>query len=55
MYHELTHDVLNKEDLNDSPENKGNLMYPSINLYEGIAMDEFINSYQNAFQEYSNQ
>ena len=52
MYHELTHDVLNKDDLSDISENKGSLMYPSIDNYENKSMDEFIESYQKAFEDY---
>jgi hypothetical protein len=52
MYHELSHDVLNLVDLEGLIENKGQLMYPSIDSYERLTMDEFIDSYQKVFEEY---
>lgn len=50
MYHELSHDVLNLEDLEAKTINKGKLMYPEISNYENINMDEFIESFDNLFE-----
>ena len=51
MYHELSHDVLNLDDLDDSPSNEGKLMYPAISSYELITMDDFIDSFHALFEE----
>lgn len=51
MYHELAHDILNLKDLEESKNNYGKLMYPSISNYNKISMDDFINSYQTLFEE----
>jgi hypothetical protein len=48
MYHELSHDVLNLEDL---PKNEGKLMFPSIATYESKTMDDFIESSHVFFEE----
>lgn len=53
IYHELCHDILNLDDLEALPKNEGKLMYPSISTYEDINMDDFIESYQTLFEEYS--
>lgn len=51
MYHELAHDVLNLDDLSYDVANEGKLMYPLIESYEQLTMDEFIESYQALFEE----
>lgn len=53
MYHELAHDILNLDDLVDSPENEGKLMYPAIASYESKTMDDFIESTHKLFEEIS--
>jgi hypothetical protein len=52
MYHELSHDVLNLDDLPDLPEFRGQLMYPKIDSYESISMDDFIESFYKTFEDY---
>jgi hypothetical protein len=42
VYHELSHDILNLDDLNDSDENYGDIMYPYISKYDGLKMNDFI-------------
>lgn len=51
IYHELSHDVLNIDDLEDLPINEGKFMYPSIANYESKTMDDFIESSHALFQE----
>jgi hypothetical protein len=51
MYHELSHDVLNVDDLENLPINEGKLMYPAIHNYESKNMDDFIESSHKLFQE----
>ncbi|OQB64495.1 MAG: hypothetical protein BWX96_00635 [Bacteroidetes bacterium ADurb.Bin145] len=51
IYHELAHDVLNLDDLANSPENEGKLMFPAIATYEAKTMDEFIESSHALFEE----
>jgi hypothetical protein len=53
IYHELSHDVLNVDDLEDLSKNRGKLMYPSISSYESIKMDDFIESSHALFEEVS--
>jgi hypothetical protein len=53
MYHELSHDVLNLDDLEASPSNEGKLMYPAIISYESITMDDFIEAFHSLFEELS--
>ena len=53
MYHELTHDILNLEDLDASLINEGELMYPAISTYENKDMDNFIESFHKLFEEIS--
>lgn len=53
MYHELAHDILNVDDLDDKSSNEGKLMYPAISSYEKKKMDDFIESYQLLFKEES--
>lgn len=53
MYHELSHDVLNLDDLSASESNEGKLMYPAISDYESISMDDFIESSHELFEQVS--
>ena len=53
MYHELSHDVLNLDDLTAKSVNEGKLMYPSISNYENKSMDDFIESVHDLFEEQS--
>lgn len=58
MYHELTHDVLNVDDLPDTEENKGKLMYPYVSKYFTMdtgmvmSMDYFIEHFHSFLEEY---
>ena len=51
MYHELAHDILNVDDLNEKNINEGKLMYPAIAVYENKDMDDFIESSHALFEE----
>lgn len=51
MYHELSHDVLNLDDLERKTINEGKLMYPEISSYENINMDYFIESFHALFEK----
>lgn len=51
MYHELSHDVLNVDDLNNLASNEGKLMFPEIASYESKTMDDFIESSHELFEE----
>ena len=53
MYHELAHDVLNLDDLSNSTENEGKLMFPVITSYESKTMDDFIESSHALFEKVS--
>ena len=53
MYHELAHDVLNLDDLDNKAINEGKLMYPEISSYEKKNMDNFIESFHTLFEEHS--
>lgn len=53
MYHELAHDVLNLDDLDNKAINQGKLMYPEISSYEKKNMDDFIESFHALFEEHS--
>ena len=53
MYHELSHDVLNLEDLEATPNNEGKLMYSEISRYENYTMDDFIESFHLEFENYN--
>jgi len=55
MYHELSHDVLNLDDLECTPINEGKLMYPVILSYENKTMDDFIESSHALFEDVANQ
>ncbi|MDP3359531.1 MAG: DUF4339 domain-containing protein [Lutibacter sp.] len=51
IYHELSHDILNVDDLEYSIENEGKLMYPALASYESKTMDDFIESSHALFEE----
>ena len=51
MYHELSHDVLNVDDLSNLTVNEGKLMFPEIASYEAKTMDDFIESSHDFFEE----
>ncbi len=51
MYHELSHDILNLDDLKKNTSNEGELMYPEISRYENKNMDDFIESFQAVFEQ----
>lgn len=51
MYHELAHDILNLDDLDNKSINEGKLMYPAISSYEKKNMDDFIESFHTLFEE----
>ncbi|TVZ23766.1 uncharacterized protein DUF4339 [Dokdonia sp. Hel_I_63] len=51
MYHELAHDILNVDDLEEKTIYKGKLMYPAISDYEKKNMDDFIESSHELFEE----
>ncbi len=53
MYHELSHDILNVDDLPATKENEGKLMYPKISDYEHKSMDDFIESFKKLFEEHA--
>lgn len=53
MYHELAHDVLDLDDLDQIPANEGKLMYPAISTYENKNMDDFIESSHALFEKIS--
>ena len=54
MYHELAHDILDLEDLEAIPQNKGKLMYPELWEFEQMSMDDFIEISKAFFEELSN-
>lgn len=51
MYHELSHDILNLDDLSDDTDNYGKLMCPFIITMDKISMDEFIEMSHALFEE----
>ena len=54
MYHELSHDILNVDDLPAKEENYGKLMCPSMLMVDKISMDDFIEMAHGLFEEESN-
>lgn len=50
IYHELSHDVLNVDDLDDIPSNEGKLMYPALTTFENKTMDDFIEASHALFE-----
>lgn len=59
MYHELSHDVLNVDDLPDTEGNRGKLMYPFVSKYftmdtgNVMSMDYFIEHFHSFIEEYT--
>jgi hypothetical protein len=53
MYHELSHDVLNVDHLENTPLNDEKLMKTTMQSYIPITMDEFIESSHALFEEVS--
>ncbi|TDQ32651.1 hypothetical protein [Zeaxanthinibacter enoshimensis] len=51
MYHELAHDVLNLDDLEEDPQYYKHLMYPVISAYDQLSMDDFIENSRASFEE----
>ena len=54
LYHELTHDILNVDDLPLTDANYGRLMYPVLISYEHKTMDDFIEAFHEFVGEYNN-
>ena len=52
MYHELSHDLLNVDDLPNTYENQDKLMCPAFNRFEKLTMDDFIETTHTFFEEY---
>ena len=53
MYHELSHDLLNVDDLPNTYNNQGKLMCPVLNRFEELTMDDFIEISHDFFIEQS--
>lgn len=51
IYHELAHDILNVDDLQETTINEGKLMYSAITDYDKKDMDDFIESSHSLFEE----
>ena len=49
VYHELSHDILNLEDLEDVKDNYGKIMYPYISRYDSYNMNDFIINIKTLF------
>ena len=54
IFHELCHDVLNLVDLNDNNTSEKKIMYPSMENYSFLTMDDFIENFHNLLEGYSN-
>ena len=54
IFHELSHDVLNLDDLEFNEPNEKNIMYPSISAYKDLTMDDFINNFNSLLENYIN-
>lgn len=52
MYHELSHDILNVDDLPNTYENQDKLMCPAFNKFDQLTMDDFIERTHIFFEEY---
>jgi hypothetical protein len=52
IFHELSHDVLNLDDLESNAPNENSIMYPSINAYKTLSMDDFIENFQQLIENY---
>lgn len=53
MYHELAHDILNVDDLPNTPENYNKLMAPVLSRFDHLTMDQFIDMSHELFYEIS--
>ena len=49
IYHELSHDVLNLDDLKENKSNIGKIMYPTLSSYDNLTMNDFIINMKNLF------
>ena len=52
IFHELCHDILNLDDL-DFRQNEKQIMYPSIDNFKGLTMDDFIDNFHSLLEDYS--
>lgn len=52
IFHELSHDVLNLDDLESDNPNENSIMYPSIDAYKHLTMDDFIDNFNILLEEY---
>lgn len=52
MYHELSHDVLDIDDLPANESNFGKLMYPMTSRFQSISMDQFIEAFHDLEASY---
>lgn len=49
IYHELSHDILNLDDLNENESNFGKIMYPNMSIYNTLDMNDFIENMKKLF------
>ena len=52
IFHELSHDVLNLDDLKSDNPNENSIMYPSIGAYKYLTMNDFIDNFNILLEEY---
>tara|TARA_B100000900_G_C20578474_1_gene716368 strand:- start:225 stop:2249 length:2025 start_codon:yes stop_codon:yes gene_type:complete len=52
IFHELCHDVLNLKDLASNNVNSKHIMFPSIDAYKNLSMDDFIENFYVLLEEY---
>ena len=52
IFHELSHDVLNLDDLESNNPNENSIMYPSIGAYKNLTMNDFIDNFNVLLEEY---
>ena len=52
IFHELCHDILNLDDL-DFRQNEKQIMYPSIDNFKGLTMDDFIDNFHSLLENYA--
>ena len=52
IFHELSHDVLNLDDLKFNEPNEKKIMYPSISAYKVLTMDDFIDNFNILLKNY---
>ena len=52
IFHELAHDVLNLKDLDYNNANEKNIMYPLMDAYNDLSMDDFIDNLYVLLEEY---